>query len=215
MSAYFSPRNRLLLLLLALPFVVASQCVVLFSSGDSDDDDKDEDKIVVASREGTFVDAPVEGMAYRSGAVVGITGPNGEFSYEVDQPVQFALGDIELGAPVSGKDVVSPIDLVPGGDSETPEVINIARLLQSLDATPGDDAITIPPAVLAKAVRSNPAVAAAIEFLDFADETAFVNAASQLLAELTADYSHTATLVDADIAREHLLRWQNAVPEAQ
>lgn len=212
MRTYLRPRNRLLLLLLALPFITASQCTVLFSSGDSDNDDKDDDKVVIAPQEGRFVDAPVEGMAYRSGAIVGFTGPNGEFSYEADQVVQFALGDIELGAAVSGKDVVSPIDLVPGGDIENPEVINIARLLQSLDATPGDEAITIPPAVLAKAVRSNPAVSAAIEFLDFADETAFANAASQLLAELTADYPHTVTLVDADSAREHLLRWQNAQP---
>jgi hypothetical protein len=213
MSAHLSPRNRLLLLLLALPFIVASQCVVLFSSGDSDDDDKDkdQDQVVVATRTGNFANAPVEGMAYQSGAIKGVTGPDGEFSYVADQPVQFALGDIELGSPVAGRAVLSTVDLVPGGDDRSAAVINIARLLQSLDATPGDAAITIPAAVLATAVRDNPAVAAAIEDLDFEDETAFVNSASQLLAVLTADYPHTATLVDAETAREQLRQWQTPV----
>ena len=215
MRTFLHRRTRLLLLLLALPFVTASQCVVLFSSGDSDDDDKEEDRIVVATGEGSFVDAPVEGMAYRSGTVAGVTGPHGEFSYEVGAPIQFAVGDIELGVPVTGKAVISPIDLVPGGNISTPAVINIARLLQSLDAMPGDDSITIPPTVLATAVRSNPAVSAAIEFLDFADETAFANSASQLLAVLTADYPFTASLVDAASAREHLLRWQAQQPALQ
>jgi len=54
-------------------------------------------------------------------------------------------------------------------------------------------------------VSSNNAVAAAIQFLDFDDEVIFVNAASQLVAVLTADYPFTATLVDADSARAHML----------
>ena len=200
-------RLRLLLLLLALPFITASQCVVLFSSGDSDkDDDKEEEEILIVSSEGSFVDAPVEGMNYRSGAMEGVTGPRGEFSYEPGQPLQFAIGDIELGQPVQGKAVVTPLDLVPGGDVDTPAVINIARLLQSLDAVPGDDTITIPPQVREAALRSNPAVATAIEFLNFSDEANFNNNASQLLAVLTADYPFTASLVDAKSATEHLLQ---------
>jgi hypothetical protein len=45
--------------------------------------------------------------------------------------------------------------------------------------------------------ESNASVSAAIEFLDFADEARFVNAASQLVATLTEHYPFTATLVDA------------------
>ena len=201
-------RSRLLLLLLALPFITASQCVVLFSSGDSDkDDDKEDEEVLIVSSDGSFVDAPVEGMHYRSGTMVGVTGPRGEFSYEPDQPVQFAIGDIALGEPVVGKAVVGPLDLVPGADIDTPAVINIARLLQSLDARPGDDVITIPAGVLNAAVVDNPQLSAAIEFLDFGDEAAFANSASQLVAVLTADYPFTASLVDAETARAHLLQW--------
>ena len=212
MRILLSPRNRLLLLLAALPFIVASQCVVLFSSGDSDDDDKDEDKIVVATRTGNFTNAPVQGLSYTSGTVEGVTGPDGEFEYVPGEPVRFALGDLALGSPVPGQALITPMELVPDGDERSAAAINIARLLQSLDATPGDDAITIPATVLTGAVRGNPAVAAAIEYLDFGDETAFVNAASQLLAVLTADYPHTAALVDAETAREQLRQWQTPVP---
>lgn len=206
LATYLPGRLRLILLLLALPFITASQCVVLFSSNDSDDDDKDEDKIIIAST-GSFVDAPVQGMVYRSGSLSGITGPGGEFEYEPDEPVQFLIGDIRLGQPVNGKAVVTPLDLVPGGNIDTPSVLNIARLLQSLDAEPGDDLITLPARLNDEAVSSNSTLSAAIEFLDFNDEVAFANSASQLVAVLTADYPFTATLVDADTARAHMLEF--------
>jgi hypothetical protein len=83
-------------------------------------------------------------------------------------------------------------------------VINIARLLQSLDALPGDRRITIPAQVRGLARRANSGLGASIEALDFADDTAFVNAASQLVATLTQAYGFTAMLVDADTARRHL-----------
>jgi hypothetical protein len=49
-------------------------------------------------------------------------------------------------------------------------------------------------------------VSPAIEFLDFSDAAAFVNAASQLVAVLTRDYPFTTVLVDADTARAHMIR---------
>ena len=48
------------------------------------------------------------------------------------------------------------------------------------------------------AVKSNDTVSVAIEFLDFSDDTVFVNTASQLVASLTSDYPFTAMLVEAD-----------------
>ncbi|MEN8761660.1 MAG: hypothetical protein ABF290_04440, partial [Thiogranum sp.] len=75
---------------------------------------------------------------------------------------------------------------------------------QSLDAEPGGDGIRVPGNLQAAAVQSNDKIAASIRFLDFADEAAFVNAASQLIATLTASYPFTAVLVDAETAREHL-----------
>ena len=117
---------------------------------------------------------------------------------------EFFIGDIALGQAVAGKAVITPLDLVPQGSLDSPAVINIARLLQSLDAVPGDTRITIPAAVRAAAVRTGETVSSAIRFLDFADDAAFANSAAQLVATLTAAYPFTAVLVDADSARMHL-----------
>jgi hypothetical protein len=196
----------LVILLLSMPLLAGGQCSFFFSSGDDDDDDEETGNATVVVANGTLVDAPVEGVHYASGALAGITGSSGEFRYEVGNTVRFSIGDIALGRPVMGKAVITPLDLVENGTSETPAVINIARLLQSLDSQPGDGLITIPARVRAAAVRSNPAVATAIEFMDFSDEPAFINAASQLVAVLAGDYPFTAVLVDADQARAHLER---------
>jgi hypothetical protein len=48
-------------------------------------------------------------------------------------------------------------------------------------------------------------LSSAIEFLDFSDDPAFVNAASKLVAVLTRDYPFTAVLIDADTARDHMI----------
>ena len=199
----------LVLALLAIPLLGGGQCAFFASSGgDSSVPKKEEDDagLTIIIGDGTLVDAPVAGVQYESGSLAGITGNNGEFQYEVGNTVRFSIGDIPLGIPVTGKAVITPLDLVAGGTADTPAVINIARLLQSLDSEPGDEVITIPPEVRAAAVRSNPALSPAIEFLDFSDEPAFVNAASQLVAVLASDYPFTAVLVDAHQARIHMAR---------
>jgi hypothetical protein len=197
----------LLLAFLAIPLLGGSQCAFFYSSGGDDDDDEDKDAgLVVIVGDGTLVDAPVVGVGYESGSLAGITGGGGEFRYEVGNTVRFFIGDIALGEPVMGKAVITPLDLVENGAANTPAVINIARLLQSLDSDPHDGVITIPVTVRAAAVRSNVALAPAIEFLDFSDEATFVNTASQLVAVLTSDYPFTAVLVDADQARSHMAR---------
>jgi len=199
----------LILMLLAIPLLGGAQCSFFFSSGgDTSDKEEEKDKagLVIIVGNGTLVDAPVGGVSYESGSLAGITGSNGEFRYEVGNTIRFYLGDITLGEPVMGKAVISPLDLVPNGTADTPAVVNIARLLQSLDSEPDDDVISIPPEVRAAAVRSNGALSPAIEFLDFSDEAAFVNAASQLVAVLASDYPFTAVLVDANQARAHLAR---------
>jgi type IV secretory pathway TrbF-like protein len=102
---------------------------------------------------------------------------------------------------LAGKALITPAELVADDTADSPAAINIARLLQSLDAVPGDAAITVAASARAKAVKSDAAVATAIEYLDFSDDEAFASAASQLVAVLTADYGFTGVLVDAETAR--------------
>ena len=203
MPRAFYRRACLLVVLIAVPFLAGSQCAVFFSSGGgSDNRDKDDEVIVVAS--GTFGTTPVAGIDYVSGSVSGVTGSDGGFEYEQGQPVQFSIGDIALGRAVAGKALITPAELVATGAMDTTAAINIERLLASLDAEPGDAAITVAPSARAKAVKTDSGVAAAIEYLDFADEDAFVNAASQLVTVLTADYGFTGMLVDAGTAQRAL-----------
>lgn len=198
-------RVALLIVLLAVPILLGGNCAFFFSSGGSSDEGERRGLTVVAST-GQFVDAPVQGLRYESGSLSGYTGSAGEFQYEEGGQVRFYIGDLSLGPAVPGQALLTPLDLVVDGELDTPAVINIARLLQSLDAVPGDGLITIPEAVQAAAVSSNELLSSAIAYMDFADDPAFANAASQLLAVLTSDYPHTAVLVDADTARDHLAR---------
>lgn len=205
--------NRKYLLLPAvvslLWLLTGSQCTLVISSGDSSNKDKDEDvqpppEPVVLASSGRFIDAPVEGLRYVSGALSGTTGPNGGFLYQEGSQVRFYLGTIALGTPAPGKPLMTPLDLVEDGTLDTPAVINIARLLQSLDAVPGDATITLPSAVPETLLHAAGLTDAPDGQLDFHDETRFINAASQLVATLTAGYPFTAVLVDAASARRHL-----------
>jgi hypothetical protein len=193
--------------LTALLALSGSDCAVVVKSGSSSDDkDREDPTVVIGIASGTLVDAPVEGVQYESGSIRGVTAADGGFRYETGARVRFHIGDIPLGQPVAGKSVVTPVDLVAGEGLDSPAVINLGRLLQSLDAVPGDDRITIPAVVRDRALATNPALTGVIEHLDYADETRFVNAASQLLAVLTDGYPHTVVLVDASQARLHLER---------
>ncbi len=196
----------LLSAVVALLVLTGARCSFYAKSGTSSTEKEEENRstLIVVISDGRLIDGPVEGVRYVSGALSGITGAGGEFQYEVDNDIRFFIGDIALGEATRGKAVITPVDLVTGGTLDTPAVINIARLLQSLDSIPGDDKISIPARLRSAAVRSNQTVASSIQFLDFADDTVFVNSASQLVATLTASYPFTAVLVDAERAREHL-----------
>jgi hypothetical protein len=210
-----SKHSLLIVVVMAIPVLTGSQCVFVATSGNNNSCKPTIDKpcnkqnntdpvVVVTVDNGQLIDAPVQGVRYESGSVSGITGDLGEFQYETGGTIRFFIGDIALGEAVRGKSVITPLDLVPNGTIDSPTVINIARLLQSLDSIPGDNRLTIPALLRAEAVRSNGAVAASIQYLDFADETAFVNAATQLISTLTASYPFTAVLVDRQSAKEHL-----------
>jgi len=198
----------ILFALLAWFTLTGTDCAFVARSGSSSDkpeDDQNSGGLLIVIRSGRLVDAPVEGVSYRSGTLAGITGANGEFEYQAGERIAFFIGDIALGEAVNGKELITPLDMVPQSTLDSPAVINIARLLQSLDAVPGDERITIPAQVRAAALRSDAGAGAAIRFLDFSDDTLFTNAAAQLVATLTAGYPSTGVLVDAQSARAHLL----------
>lgn len=96
---------------------------------------------------GVFKDSNVSGLGYSSGSQSGVTETDSSFIYEVGQPVTFTVGGVTIGS-TTGKSVITPVDLVAGGTTSTPEVQNIVRFLLMLDSD-GDPSnnISISPAV--------------------------------------------------------------------
>lgn len=83
---------------------------------------------------GTFVDAPVEGLSYKTATHSGFTDAQGHFTYKDGETITFKIGNVELGS-VSAKKTITPLTL--GGDTNLNNIgtkaKNIARILQSLD----------------------------------------------------------------------------------
>lgn len=100
----------------------------------------------VAAQVGVFVDSAVAGIHYETtpGGFSGVTSATGQYLYAEGDTVVFSIGAISFPSVVA-KGVVTPLDM--GTDATDPVVINIAVLLQSLDAD-GDasNGITIPAA---------------------------------------------------------------------
>jgi hypothetical protein len=81
---------------------------------------------------GVFADSVIEGIGYRTDTQEGVTNENGEFEYVEGETVTFFLGDVEL-PPVAGGEIVTPLEVFDTEDITDRRVINLARLLQSLD----------------------------------------------------------------------------------
>ena len=85
---------------------------------------------------GIFVDSTVSGLNFSTATQSGQTDSQGTFQYISGEMITFSIGDIEFPA-VSAKSTVTPFDLAGTLDTGNLSLINIVRLLQSLD-TDGD-----------------------------------------------------------------------------
>lgn len=81
---------------------------------------------------GTFVDSPVINISYRTETQSGVTNFRGEFNYFPGETVTFFIGDLEFPS-VLAAEIVTPLDLADTDNPFNPMVINIIRLLQTLD----------------------------------------------------------------------------------
>jgi len=113
---------------------------------------------------GHFRDSPVGGAVMISPTFNGRTGDSGEFTYFPGESANFYIGDVHIGKAVLDERV-TPLDFFGGSDTTDPRVVNIARLLQSLDADGDPKAgITIKPE--AEACLSLAVGSAALDFAD-------------------------------------------------
>jgi hypothetical protein len=81
---------------------------------------------------GVFIDSPVINIGYRTATQNGNTNSRGEFKYLAGETVTFFIGDLEF-PPVLAAEVVTPLDMADTDDVAHHMVVNIIRLLQSLD----------------------------------------------------------------------------------
>lgn len=100
-----------------------------------------------ATATGIFKDTNVQGLGYSSGGQKGMTSSDGRFTYEVGKDVTFSVGGVNIGSS-KGQAVITPVDLIVNGNTDSVEVQNIVRFLLWLDSNGStDDGITIPEAV--------------------------------------------------------------------
>lgn len=95
---------------------------------------------------GVFKNNAIDGLGYVTvpGGLCGKTNEKGEFLFKENDNITFFIGNIKLGGGAA-KPQMTTLDLVPGADDiQNPEVVNIARLLQSLDTKQQVDEIEIP-----------------------------------------------------------------------
>jgi hypothetical protein len=141
---------------------------------------------------GIFVDSAVAGIGYRTspGEHEGVTGSEGEYEYEEGDTVTFFIGDLEL-PPTAARGIVTPLNIAGTDDVNDPVAVNIARLLQSLDAD-GDpsNGITIHPDAADAATPVNFSQPVA----DFAASAAVTNLMSALGVTLVSEAAATAHL---------------------
>lgn len=85
---------------------------------------------------GRFIDSVVQGLIYQTPVTSSQTDVAGRFLFRNGNNIRFALlPSLLLGdAPVPAKAVMTPRDLFPGASASDPRIINLARVLQSLDA---------------------------------------------------------------------------------
>jgi hypothetical protein len=112
--------------------VESIQLVTMASCGGDDGDDSGGNPSVITVHEGRFLDSAVKGVQYTSGSQSGVTDANGTFKYETGNSVRFFLGDVTLGE-VSGKSIITPVDLGITGKITDTTTINISRFLMTLD----------------------------------------------------------------------------------
>jgi len=91
-------------------------------------------------KRGHFIDSPVGGLSFETPTHTGKTDESGGFDYFPGERVELAIGSILLGRPLADHKI-SPLDIFESADTNFDTdmpvinpVINMARLLQSLDA---------------------------------------------------------------------------------
>jgi len=173
---------------LLMPVVLAG-CLA-----DNLDDDKDNDResYQIEAKTGVLLDSVVINIRYVSvgsdgeTSAEGVTNEQGEFQYYPGDTITFSIGELTF-PPATAKSLITPMDLAGTEDLDSAPLVNILRLLQSLDENADlSDGIHISDVALesGQAVNFNLSI----------DEFAALSAVNDLL---------NTSLVSVEDAKEH------------
>ena len=155
---------------------------------------------------GHFIDANVNGLTFATPTQSGTTGDNGQFWFIPGEHIDLSVGGVGLGDALADRRV-SPVDLFEGSDMNDDRVVNVAWLLQSLDAdgNPGQGAINITEPVVAcldSALATDPDLMPG----DFSD----ADTVGALIEAAQTDCPVALTAITREEARENLTSGQKA-----
>lgn len=174
--------------------VLATICIGIVGCGGGSTDNSSE-------RSGVFLDSPVANMEYRTETISGTTNSQGSYEYIAGESVVFSIGDLEFPR-VSARSVVTPLDIAGTSDVNDSRVVNMSRLLQTLDVDGNaDNGIYIP-----DSARS---VATPVDFDLPESEFSNSGAVTSLIFNAGQDTAVTA-LVSSENAIDHLQEQLNA-----
>lgn len=106
-----------------------------------------------ANSTGVFIDGAVTNIGYKTETKQGVTNSLGEYEYLSGESVTFFIGDLEFPT-VKAIGVVTPLELAGATDTSAPTVVNMIRLLQTLDKNADhSDGIEITEAAIAAATQ--------------------------------------------------------------
>jgi hypothetical protein len=144
---------------------------------------------------GQFKDANTAGLSYSTASQSGVTDNSGRFSYRGGETVQFTVGGVVIGE-TGGAPIVTPVDLVPGGSSDSPQVRNIVRFLMMLDqnADPADGIF------ISQAVREMAVNWSQVDFSSADLDNDLVT----IISDVASVDQRTPALPDAVAAQAHL-----------
>ena len=93
---------------------------------------------------GTFIDAQVKGLHYKTATQEGDTNDAGEFKYLAGETIEFKLGNLSLGS-VNADGLITPYTLAGDTNILNPsdKAVNIALLLQNFDADRTDTMLDV------------------------------------------------------------------------
>lgn len=113
-------------------FSVATIVLLLFGCGGGGGSSSDGSSTSSAKSTGVFLDGPVINIGYRTETLEGVTNSLGEYKYLPGETVTFFIGALEFPA-VTATGRITPLDVAGTQDTANSKVMNIIRLLQTLD----------------------------------------------------------------------------------